>query len=232
MRLTMTKPYNIYRFLAAHLTSSFQNFNPNDATYTTWPSLSSLFYLSSLSSLTKLFIINLMHIERSEMKLAYLQLWGEAWEEDSRHRAGDQRGRGRGGEKLQIRWWWRIARRSTAWMAASRAVKRWGRVEVGSAARRTGHGGWRLDAGRLRLIGPRHGSRGRQGRVARLGAAVTGWWLAGVEASGLSGGRRLGFVAWERKEELLLVAVNREVRLRTCGLCISLVTWAGRMGLC
>lgn len=59
-------------------------------------------------------------------------------------------------------------------MAASRAVKRWGRVEVGSAARRTGHGGWRLDAGRLRLIGPRHGSRGRQGRVARLGAAVTG----------------------------------------------------------
>ena len=54
----------------------------------------------------------------------------------------------------------------------------------------------------------------------------------GAEVSGLSGGRRLGFVAWERKEELLLVAVNREVRLRTCGLCISLVTWAGRMGLC
>ena len=76
-------------------------------------------------------------------------------------------------------------------MAAARAVKRWGRVEVGSAARRTGHGGWRLDAGRQRLTGPRRGSRRRQGRAARLGAAVGNrHGLTSHGASGHSGGRR------------------------------------------
>ena len=66
----------------------------------------------------------------------------------------------------------------------------------------------------------------------RRSSRADGSWGMGHRATTPGAGRRLGFVAWERKEERLLVAVNHEVRLRTCGLCISLVTWAGRMGLC
>ena len=97
------------------------------------------------------------------------------------------------------------------------------------AARRDGRG---TAVGGLMLVvsaSPVLGAAPGAGRGAWR-ASVRRSWADG--SSGLSGGRRLGFVAWERKEERLLVAVNREVRLRTCGLCISLVTWAGRMGLC